>query len=432
MPDNRQRKNVKSEKSKPSSKNKKSSFKAYFKKVKRLFLEMFKGDDKEKGKENKTNLEIVKGSRKKKLIIRIVVYSIILVLIVTVLIINALTPTGLIEKIQNNYTASGKGEFPVNIYAQNPDDFISNGDVSFVLNGTYLELYNKNGKLVNAISHGMFNPVLEISEARMLLFDRDRYSVKVYNYSTELIERSFEKNVCSASIGRDGSFAVVTTSDTHNNTVSVYNKENEEVFTWNSAEYYVFDVAVSNKGDSIAVCLVNAKNGSFVSTVYILEYDSATPVWKHEFNTLVTTITSVNEKYFLLSGVDSAFSIEWEGGYSELDTNGVIRCYSTDFLGFSMVACGREDNEQSNSIFIIGEDGDVISDFEFTAPITDVCVNNEKCLILSSDTVYVFDLDGMKLDTFKTDTKPLFAAFTKDGEVLVVDNSQLKKPLPSQ
>ncbi len=429
MSENRQKRNIKINKEKPvkpqKEKKKRGSFKHHFKNFKKLVLDSFKGDNSD-NKTSKSNLELVKGSRKKKLIIRIVVYSLIVALIITILVINYLTPTGLVEKLQNDYAASGKGEYPINIYAQNPNELISNCEVSLILNNTYFEVYNKDGKLINAASHGMFEPELKVSEARFLLFDRDRYSVKVYNYSNELYERTFEKNIYCADIGRDGTFAVVTSSDTHNNTVSVFNKNNEQVYTWNSADNYIVDVAVSNDGDSIALCLVDALSGSFVSKVYILEYDSATPVWKAEINTFVSSITSVNEKYFLLTGVDAAYTVDWEGGYREHEISGVVRCYNTDITKNCVYAFGREDNEHDNSIVIIGEDGSKYSEFEFSAPISDIAVNGEKIAVLSSDTVYVYDLDGTALNTYKSDTKPLFVTFTADGKVTVTDNTQLK------
>ncbi len=425
MPDNRKKRNIKVNNSKKRS-HKKTDVKKFFKNFKKIVSESFKVENNAVKNDKQSNLELVKGSRKKKLIKRIVVYSVIFALIVTVLVINYLTPTGLIEKMQNGYVATGKGEYPVNIYAQNPNEFISNGDVSLVLNNTYFEVYNKEAKLINAASHGMFEPQLKVSEARFLLFDRDRYTVKVYNYSSELFERTFEKNILCADIGRDGTFAVVTTSDTHNNTVLVFNKKNELIYTWNSAENYCIDVAVSNDGNSIAVCLVDASSGSFVSKVYILEYDSATPVWKAEFDTFVSTISSVNKDYFLLSGVDSVFAVNWEGRYSEIDINGGVRCYSVTFDGFSAFAFGREDNEHENSIVIIGEDGNKYSEFKFFAPISDIAVNNELVAVLSSDTVYVYNFDGTLKSTLKSDTKPLFVVLNSNNEVTVTDNSQLK------
>ncbi len=426
MSDNKEKSST-SVKSNPNKKTKKKSkISKYFRKLKLIFKELFSVKKSDDDTASKSNLEIVKGSRKRKRTVRIVFYALVLALIVTVIVVSALSPTGLIEKIQNSYVARGKGELPVNVYAQNPDEMVTNGDVISILNDTYLEVFNTNGKLINAFSHGMFNPCLETSEARFLLFDRDRYSVKVFNYSSELYSRTFDKNIYSADIGRNGTYAVVTTSDAYKNTVYVYNKSDEQIFCWNSAEYYVTDVVVANNGKSIGVCLVDASAGSFVSHVYILDYKSATPVYKVKFDTLVSSLSSVNQNYFVANGVDSVYVLNWEGSCSELDFNGVVRYFSTDVNGNSCFAVGREDNEQMNSIIIIGEEGSVLADFEFNAPISDVCVSTEKVLVLSNNSVFIYDTLGVLETELKSDTKPLFAVLNKNNEPLVIDNSQLK------
>lgn len=405
---------------------KKKKIKSVSKKIKRFFTEIFKANDKNSEDKKQSNLEIVKGSRKKKLIIRIVCYALILAVIITVLVINSKTPTGLIEKIQNDYAANGKGEFPINVYAQNADNMVSNSDVALILNDTYLEVYNDNGKLINAFSHGMFNPSLKTSEARFLVFDRNRYSIKIYNYSTELLDKTFDKNVTCADIGRNGTYAVATTSDSYNNAVYVFNKDNELIYSWNSANGYITDIAVANDGKSVAVCLVDAKGGSYVSSVYVLRYDSALPYYKVEYDTLLTTLSSVNQTYFLATGIDFAAVIEWEGSKREIDFSGVIRHFDVNFSGFSALVCGREDNEQSNSIIIIGEDGSVLSSFDFNSPVTDFCINTDYAMLLSGNSAFVFDHSGSLINDFTSDTKPNFGYLTKDGNVLVLDNSQLK------
>lgn len=401
-------------------------FKNIAKKIKKAFNKTDDDNAKENEKGEKSNLELVKGSRKKKLIIRIICYALIVAAIITVLVINSKTPTGLVEKIQNEYAARGKGEFPVNVYAKNAIDFVSNGDVSLLYNDTYLEIYNDNGKLVNAFSHGMFSPALKVSEARFIIFDRDRYTVKVYNYSTELYNLEFEKNVIAADISRDGTFAVVTTSDSYNNTVFVYNKKNESVFTWNCADGYITDIAVANDGKSIAVSILDAKAGSFVSQIYILEFDSSTPFYKTEYNAAITSLNSVNENYFLATGVDFAATVDWQGGQNEIMINGVIRYFDISFDGFSAIICGREDNEQSNSIIIIGDEGNVSNEFEYNATLNDIYITDTSVTLLSGSIVKIYELDGSFSDEFLSETKPNFAVLTKDEYPIVLDNSQMK------
>ena len=376
-----------------------------------------------------SRLEIVKGSRKRKKTARIITYSVVAAVVLVLIIVNILTPTGIVETLQNSYAITGEGNFPTNIYSQNAYEVKTYKDVQFLVNDSYFEVYNGNGVLVQAASHGMSNPRLEVSAARALLFDRDRYTAKIYNYSSELSVLTFKENIFSAAIGRNGTYAVATGSDSYLGTVYVYNKNDKLIYTWNSASYYIADVAVSDNGKSIAVCLIGASGGSFVSAVYILEFDSATPIEKYEFNSLITSLSSVGKNYLLASGTNRAYSIPWKGGvYTDLGVTGVVRNYVTDFASkYSVIAFGRENNEGSNTVTIVSNEGKIVTSFAFSAPITDINIGEDYVVVLSDNSIYIYDLAGALIEKVFTETKSLFVSLTTDNDIITYDNSLMRK-----
>ena len=376
--------------------------------------------------EQKSGLELVNGSRKRRKRVRIITLSIVAAIILTVLIISWITPTGLIEYIQNEYAATGKGEFPVSVYSSNPEYFGCHDDIITLTNNTFFEVYNTNGKLLQAVSHGMSNPQLEVSEARFLLYDRERYSISIFNYSNELHTAEFENTIITADIGRNGSYAVVTSSELYKNSVYVYNKDNELKFTWNSANYYVTDVAVSDNGKKIAVCLLNSNAGSFESFVYILDFKSATPKEKYSFNDIVSSVSNYGD-YIFANGFDRAYSIKWDGGQTDLGVNGTIRCYDFDFDGNSCFVFGREDNEQINTIAVLNEDGKLTSTFQFNAAVEDIALTDEYIAVLSPTDCYLYNLKGELKSSISSEYKGVFVGLSSNGDVLVSDNSKLIK-----
>ncbi len=382
-------------------------------------------------RENSTNeqqsgLEVVKGSRKRRRKVRLVALSVAFAVILTIFIINLLTPTGLIEYFQNSYAASGKGDFPVSVYSSNSEYFGCHNDIITLTNDTFFEVYNVDGKLIQAVSHGMSNPQLEVSEARFLLYDRERYSISIFNYANELYTKEFENTIISADIGRNGSYAVVTTSEVYKNAVFVYDKDNELKFTWNSANYYITDVAVSDNGKKIALCLLNSNAGSFESFVYILDFKSATPLEKYTFNDIVSSISNYGE-YIFANGFDRAYSIKWNGGQSDLSVNGTIRCYDFDFSGNSCMVFGRGDNEQINTVVVLNEEGNLLSTFVFNSAVTDVAITNEFVAVLSPTECYIYDLNGNLKNSLTCEYKGMFVGLSSDGKALVLDNSKLIK-----
>ena len=376
-------------------------------------------------KENSV-LRVVAGTRKKRMIRRIVTYSIIFLIILTVIILNVLSPTGLVEAIRNKVSASGKGSLPVDVYCVNPEYMSNYNGVTAILNDSYFELYNSNGKLINAVSHGMSSPNLECSEARYLIFDRERYKISVLNYSNELYSREFDKTIVSADVGRNGTFAVVTESDTYQNTVYVFNKDNENVFTWNSAQYYVTDVAVADNGKSICVSLINSKDGSFESYLYVLDFKSATPKFRYVFDDLVSSVTSCGKEYMLVNGFDRAYSIPWNGGAErKLEITGVVRNYDINSDDASCIVSGRSDNENINKITVIDKSGSVVSSFDFNSNVIDISILDETLTVLTDSNVHFFNLKGKLIKTVPIESKCKFVGTVSDSQAMILDNTKL-------
>ena len=157
--------------------------------------------------QQQSHFQVVSGTRRRNRRRRIVFYCITVAVLATLLVAHLLLPTGLLEGIQNGYSVLGSGEMPLTFYSANPTDFQKFGNVSCILNDTFFEIYNEKGKLIQAVSHGLSNPQLEVSEARFLLFDRDRYTIKIFKYATELHTHEFKHTVISADIGRNGTIA---------------------------------------------------------------------------------------------------------------------------------------------------------------------------------------------------------------------------------
>lgn len=386
------------------------------------------------GGENKggSKLQLVNGTRKKRRIMRFIAYGIILAIIITLIVLNALSPTGLIEAIQNSYVAMGEGSYPISVYSSNATQYYNQNGMQCVLNGSFFELYNNDGKLIQAVSHGMSNPNIKMSEARYLLYDRGRYTVSVFNYSDELYSVEFDKAIVSADIGRDGTFAVVTDSDTFQNTVYVYDKDHKKgidpIFKWNAANYYVTDVAVADDGESIAVTLLNSKDGSFESFVYILSFDSEAPVRSYSYSDIVSSVESCGENYMIANGFDRAYIIPWNGGEpTDLAVSGVVRHIDTDIKGNSCVIYGREDNEQVNTVVVTDLEGKTISRFEYNNTVTDVCISESGIALLHGNGVELFNFKGNSLGSYASEVKGLYVGLTDDADVLILDNTKIVK-----
>lgn len=387
-----------------------------------------KEDNSQESSGGVSKLQLINGTRKRRRIIRITAYAAVAAVIIALIIVNALTPTGLIEAMQNGYAKWGSGDFPITVYGSNASSFSSKNGVVSVLNDSFFEIYNTDGKLMQAVSHGMSEPAFEQSESRFLLYDRNRYTASVFNYSDKLYSLEFDKKISSGAIGCDGTFALITDSDTYCNTVYVYNKDNEKVYTWNSANYYVVDVAVSRDGEGIAVCLLGSQGGYFESYVYILKFNSAEPVFTYKFSDIVSSLTVCGENYILANGFDRAYTVSWSGkAPADIGVNGDVRCFDSETGGTSCVVYGRSDNESSNKVTVINSEGNITASFDFASVVADVAVSDSEIAVLSGNEVYVYSHSGALKATVPTEVKANFLGLDGDNGILLLDSLKLSK-----
>ncbi len=373
------------------------------------------------------SFSVVRGSRKLKIKNRVISFAVIALIILSVILIHFLTPTGLVESIHNKVSTLGKGELPATVYSQNSEQFLKYGDAVLTLNDSFFEVYSNNGKLMQAVSHGMSDPVLEASEARFLIYDRSRYSISIFNYSSKLYQTTFEHNIISAAISRSGSYAVVTDSDMYMNSVYVYNKNNKLVYTWNSATSYITDVAVSNNGKAIAVALVNAKGGIYSSSVYVLDFNSASPKVKYDYDGLISSVSVLNSNFVLANGTDKAMLLGISSNSMTEIAASSVRYFTSASNGYSAVCHGRQNNEKDNTITVISKKGEITANIKADYIVSSISLSDRYIAVHSDKTIILFDVDGNEIGRITADTKPLFVAAVSKDFVLAIDNTRIYK-----
>ncbi|MDO4743372.1 MAG: DUF5711 family protein, partial [bacterium] len=222
-----------------------------------------------KNKEYVSEYKIIKGNKIKNKFKKILYYISCLFIIVVIICINYMTPTGLVETASNFIAKLGSGYDTAYLQSNKIIDFRNDHGRISVLSDTYLELYNNNSKQMLCYQHGFSTPQLKSSASRILVFDRGGKNFKVFNNSKLLLNESLENTIISADISRSGSIAFVTESTGYLAQVSVYNKGFKNKFTLYSSEKRISDAALNNNGNKIAVCEVLVENGVYSSIVSV-------------------------------------------------------------------------------------------------------------------------------------------------------------------
>ncbi len=340
-------------------------------------------------------LSVVKGYKDVNRTKTIIWVGSVLLVIGLVIFAAAMTPTGLGEYISNSFAAMEKGEgYPQKLSGDDTVHAETNGQISYVLSKTFLETYNSTGYNLINDQHGFSNPVLKTSAARALVFDRGGTGCKVYNFEECLHEKVLSGKIVAANIGRDGSMAFVINSSEYSSTVEVYNKDFVRQYSWSAANETISAVALAENGSKVAVATFKSVNGEFLSSVYIFDFKSATPIFtKQVAGDGIVSLYSDKGAVWAVS-LNGATRIAWKD-HAALEVNmpGAVSVVSHS-RRMMAIAGPSATNTLDTSIALYDKEGLAVMNITVTGEADDICIGKEYLYVLISDAVEAYDFTG--------------------------------------
>ncbi len=376
---------------------------------------------------SKANMKVVKGNKLKIKLRRIKIMAASVLVILALIIVSFALPTGIFEFITNRFASIGRGR-------SYPHNNTTNGSLVSVVqgNGYYVTVtsgnidgYNNNGKVLFSYQHGYTYPVVKASSERFVLFSQGDKNYSVYNLSKELYSGIADNNILAMAISRDGTYAVATTSDSYSSQVTVYNKNNKQIYKWMCADYIINNVAISPDGNRIAVSVFNSKAGEYVSRIYVLDYDSATPInlFEYEGQLVLSLENSANNNFYAVFENGVTF-YKWRNLESTSITNNKKVFFMRRNKGFSVAVTGIEANKTENEIFVLKGNGKQKTSFNFSDEIVDIAIRGKYIYILSHRKIYIYNVKGEFLDSASCDFGvKRIVPITKFSIATLTDNS---------
>lgn len=341
-------------------------------------------------------IKVIRGNKNKIRKKRLVMFSAVLLVICFIVGMAFILPTGIFDFLGNKFALIGEGNgYPVSLSGGSIIDVVQSDGFFTTVSSTNIEGYNNNGKLVFSYQHGYERPCLESSSTRLLLFSQGQKEYAVYDFRKNLLSATADNNILSAAIADNGSYALATQSDSYSSEVAVYNKKNELIFKWFCADYIINDVVFSPNGKKIAISAFNALNGHFVSKLYILKFDSATPIKSFTFeNDLILSLSSVSRKSFCAVFGNHTDFFTWR----KFESTSFSGDKSVSFLRTSgsknVIVTGREGNKSDNTVTIFNAIGEQKYSFDFSAEINDIAILGKYVYILSDKQIYLYNVQG--------------------------------------
>lgn len=343
----------------------------------------------------KKRINVIKGNKIRNRNKRLAAFGICVLLIMALSVVSLMTPTGIIEIVENNSASIKFGSnYPVKLSGGSLINVTPQGNHLFLVSTTNFECYNNNGKNIFSYQHGYQSPVVSVSEARTLLYDQSGKNYSIYNLNRELATNTTDNEILAATICRDGSYAIATLSDSYASQVTVYNKNSKKVYEWFCSDYIINSVLLSPNGETLAVSVISAADGSFISKVYILQFDSATPKALYEYNGLILGLTKCGNSGFTCISENFADFFTWKRFKSNTFSTGDNILISRNYKSNILLVTGRPANKNENTVTVFDAFGNAKHSFVFNGIVDSLEYKSNYVYILSENNIYHYTVNG--------------------------------------
>lgn len=236
--------------------------------------------------ENKVDLkEVRRKNNRRKFIIR----AGIVVLAALIVVLVAVNWEKIIARFHNAAIDVGKGGFPVSLPGSASYVMDSLGTNFYLLTDTYIYTYNPDGARIAGIQHGFQNPGVTSGEKRLLVYDKNGKSFKVYSRNAEVFSKTLEDTIVFAEMGKNDHSAVITTSTRYSNYLCVFNDEGKQVFRYASPSEKIMQACFSDNENFIYISVVGEKNGELESSVLCFDITKDQDVlWREQIGSCLT------------------------------------------------------------------------------------------------------------------------------------------------
>ena len=373
----------------------------------------------------KSTFHLLSGGKKEKKLKKrhsIITAYIFVFIIISVLVIHFITPTGIVEWSQNMFITWGSGGgMPVPVSGDSVKNMQTRSDGVFVVTDSHLYAYNSSGKQMSSIQHGYSQPAFDLSASRTLIYDRGSLGLRVDALYANIVNVQLKEEIITADICDRGFVAVATKSTDYTAQVTVYDKSFKNIFRWSSPDGYVSCIKLSDNGKYVAVCTVTGKNGDYCSNINVFNCSSGERVLSKQILGSMFLSASSNNKFITFAGTDSVVSMRWDGTdqlsyeYYNLDL------VNMDNKGCTVAVYHPDGDERKFTVSILGKDGKEKSHFSLDGSVSKICADSRYIYVYNNGVINKYLYDGTFKDKFEIGYEYVFVSPFKNKIAYISD-----------
>ena len=244
----------------------------------------------------------------------------------------------------------------------------------------------------------MANPCVDVTDSRILVFDRDATALGVYTSFVNLAQLKTEQPIINASMNDQGYIAVATQADGYKSMVTLYNANFDKTYEYYCADGYILNTDVYGSGKQFACSALVVNEGSSFCRVSVFDTSLEEPKAVTQIKAgFIFDIEYINKTKLLAIADTGWYLIDTQSG--SIVTS---REYSSaSLLGYSLDGAdgafifSSSSNVSQLKIYDFLADTEVSVDIEGKAK--SIAANENKIAVLSGNSLLCYDHFGKLL-----------------------------------
>ena len=367
--------------------------------------------------------------------------TIIIVLLILVIVFGAVFIFASTDKLSwhniRNYVKYGvlnqksDESFPISVQGENVDigNFTRMGQDVCYASDTKFQIVNNYGRYEYSSQHGFLNPAMKASSNYALIYSLGGTGYQICDDEKSLFVGEAEDRIITGAINDSGTYAIVTTSNGYLSKMQVFDKENEKIFGYSFADYYVTAVSVAPNGKSAAVTGVSALNGSEISAFYYLDFTKDKPVYQsEEEENLYYDCQFLNDTYACAIGTALSCTVNIKSGdVNTLDYEGkhlTCYCFNLDTNTYA-ISLSRSGDGRNCEIYSFNTNGTVDASFETEYMVKGISSYKNRVALLTPDVIYLYTEGGNKISEKEVTNEPRAVVLYTSDDAYVLDTNEI-------
>ncbi len=355
------------------------------------------------------------------------------VIVLALINLDQLTPDNISHWFQ--YELLGKTEgagYPVRFVGTsiNTENFSLMDRSPVYCSDTSVVVLNSNAGEYQNNQHSFANPILKTDEEFSIIYNADATGYRILDRNSTVYSGTSERKLFDADIAANGNYALLTYGNDYLSALTVNDKDNNKIYGYSFAEYYVSNVSINSKGTRAALSGISAKDGGIISVIYILDFSQKTYYQKYEFeDSYIYDICYLDNDNVIAVGDGSAYHIDIENkkmteiSYESriLSTYTLKRDYGV-LLSLSVNPDGR-----NCDIVAINSEGKCDAEINTENRIMSLDYRNQKICVLFPSNVIIYDLNGIQLLTNEISADARKICFCDSNTLYILGTSNIYK-----